>query len=236
MSTVQKLSLALVGTAVLLMSANPASAVSLSTGNSISVPGEGQKTNIQGATTIDFNSGTATDPNGFATYSTTNGIVQGTQPNQYAAPAGDTSNYLTISPIGSSVAGSTGSVTINFAKALDYFGLYWGSVDKSNSNLNSIAFFNGDTLLNTFTGLSVPGTTTNGGDQTSPKDNVFVNFLADPGQTFNKVVLSSSGVAFESDNHAYRAASVPEPTSMLGLLAFGAVSAGSFIKRKSKLV
>ncbi|MHC5728859.1 MAG: PEP-CTERM sorting domain-containing protein, partial [Nostoc sp.] len=33
-----------------------------------------------------------------------------------------------------------------------------------------------------------------------------------------------------------RLASVPEPTSMLGLLAFGAVSAGSFIKRKSKLV
>ncbi|MHC5732214.1 MAG: Npun_F0296 family exosortase-dependent surface protein, partial [Nostoc sp.] len=103
-----------------------------------------------------------------------------------AAPAGDGSKYLTISPTTSSVVGNTGPVTINFAKALDYFGLYWGSIDKSiSSNLNSIAFYNGGTLLNTFTGLSVPGTTNDGGNQTSPQDNVFVNFFADPGQTFD---------------------------------------------------
>ncbi|MHC5828636.1 MAG: Npun_F0296 family exosortase-dependent surface protein, partial [Nostoc sp.] len=69
---------------------------------------------------------------------------------------------------------------------------------------------------------------------TSGSGNVFANFAAGAGETFDRVVLSSGQPAFESDNHAYR--SVPEPTSMLGLLAFGAVSAGSFIKRKSKLV
>ncbi|MHC5777302.1 Npun_F0296 family exosortase-dependent surface protein [Nostoc sp.] len=231
MSTLQKLSLALVGTAVVFMSANPAGAVSLTTG-STTPTANGIFSTVAGTTTVTFETGAPTT--GFAKYSSpvgTPGVVQGTVASQYAAPAGDTSKYLTISPKDSKVAGSTGSVTIDFAQALDYFGLQWGSVDK----YNSIAFFNGNTLLNTFTGSDVPGTTASG-NQTSPQDNVFVNFLADPGQTFNKIVLSSSDIAFESDNHTYRLASVPEPTSMLGLLAFGAVSAGSFIKRKSKLV
>ncbi|MEH2242446.1 Npun_F0296 family exosortase-dependent surface protein [Nostoc sp.] len=232
MSTLQKLSLALVGTAVVFMSANPANAITLTTGGTTPTPA-GIFSTVPGVNTVTFESGSA-PTSGFAKYSSASGtptVVQGSVGGQYAAPFGDESNYLTISPIGSNVAGSTGSVTINFAQALDYFGLHWGSVD----TYNSIAFFNGSTLLNTFTGSQVPGTTASG-NQTSPQDNVFVNFLADPGQTFDKVVLSSSGIAFETDNHSYRLASVPEPTATLGLLAFGVMSAGSFVKRKSKLV
>ncbi|MEH1997952.1 MAG: PEP-CTERM sorting domain-containing protein [Nostoc sp.] len=231
MSTVQKLSLALVGTAVLLMSANPAGAVSLSTG-STTPTANGIFSTVPGAVTVNFESGAPTT--GFAKYSSPVGtptVVQGSVDSQYAAPAGDTSKYLTISPTNFNVKGNTGSVTIDFAQALDYFGLQWGSIDK----YNSIAFFNGNTLLNTFTGSQVPGTTASG-NQFSPQDNVFVNFLAEGGQTFNKIVLSSSDIAFESDNHSYRLASVPEPTATLGLLAFGVMSAGSFVKRKSKLV
>ncbi|MHC5719511.1 MAG: Npun_F0296 family exosortase-dependent surface protein, partial [Nostoc sp.] len=148
MSTLQKLSLALVGTAVLLISANPASAVSLTTGSGISSA-------VAGTTTVDFESGAPTT--GFAKYSSPVGtptVVQGTKPNEYAAPAGDTSKYLTIAPQGSNVAGNTDSVTIDFAQALDYFGLYWGSVDLG----NSIAFYNGNTLLNTFSGNQVSTT------------------------------------------------------------------------------
>ncbi|MEH1833102.1 MAG: PEP-CTERM sorting domain-containing protein [Nostoc sp.] len=232
MSTVQKLSLALVGTAVVFMSANPANAITLTKGSTTPTP-NGIFSTVPGAVTVDFNSGAA-PTTGFAQYSSAVGtptVVQGTQPSQYAAPAGDESPYLTISPLSSNVPGSTGSVTINFAQALDYFGLHWGSVD----TYNSITFFNGNTLLNTFTGSQVPGTTASG-NQTSPQDNVFVNFLADPGETFDKVVLSSTGIAFETDNHSYRLASVPEPTATLGLLALGVMSAGSFVKRKSKLV
>ncbi|MEH1855588.1 MAG: hypothetical protein V7L11_28880 [Nostoc sp.] len=48
MHTLQKLSLALVGTAVVFMSANPAHAVTLTKGGSIPVAGEGQYTDIQG--------------------------------------------------------------------------------------------------------------------------------------------------------------------------------------------
>ncbi|MEH2242445.1 Npun_F0296 family exosortase-dependent surface protein [Nostoc sp.] len=238
MSTLQKLSLALVGTAVVLMGANPAGAVSLTKGGSTPVPGEGQYTNIQGATTINFNSGTATDPNGFVTYSATNGIVEGSVSGQYATPFGDTTKYLTVAPQGvqangQNIPGNTGDETITFAKAVDYFGLYWGSID----TYNFVDVYSGGNKLATFSGADVPGAPANG-EQSGSANNVYVNLLANSsiGETFDKVVLRSTGLAFETDNHSYRLASVPEPTATLGLLAFGVMSAGSFVKRKSKLV
>ncbi|MBH8578296.1 PEP-CTERM sorting domain-containing protein [Nostocaceae cyanobacterium CENA369] len=229
MSILQKLSLALVGTAVVFMGANPAGAVSLTKGGSTPVAGEGQYTNIQGATTVNFNSGTAVDPNGFATYSATNGIVQGNVSGQYASPFGDSSKFLTISPV-SNVAGGTGSVAINFAKAIDYFGFYWGSID----DYNFVDVYSGGKLLQTFSGKDVPGAPANG-EQSGNANNVYVNLLAGKGETFDKVVLRSTGYAFETDNHSYKLASVPESSTMLGLLAFGALGAGSFVKRKSKM-
>jgi hypothetical protein len=233
MSILQKLSLVLAGTAVVFMSANPASAVSLTRGGSAPVNGQGSQSTIPGAFVVDFNSGQAIDPNGFVTYSATNGIVQGSKSGEYATPFGNTSKYLTISPAGDNVAGGTGSVTLTFAKAIDYFGLYWGSVD----TYNFVDVYSKGTLLKTFSGADVPGAQATG-SWTSNADNVFVNILAGAGESFDKIVLRSNGRAFESDNHTYRlaSASVPEPSSMLALLAFGAVSAGSFAKRKSKMV
>ena len=233
MFTLQKLSLALVGTVVFFMNTNSASAVNLSIGNSTLVSGEGQKTNTPGTKTIDFNSGTATDPNGFATYSGSNGVVIGSIPNQYAAPLGDDSYYLTVAPSGLQNIPGSGDETITFANPIDYFGFYWGSIDA----YNSVSVYSGSKLLATFNGTSVQGALANG-DQISTANNFYVNLLADTskGETFDKVVFSTTGIAFETDNHSYRLASVPEPTAILGLLAFGVVSAGSFMKRKSKLV
>jgi hypothetical protein len=233
MSTLKALSLALVGTAVIFMGANPASAVSLTKGGSTPVAGEGQYTNIQGAKTINFNDGIAPS-SGEVTYSKTNGIVQGSVDGQYATPFGDTSKYLTISPTGDKVngkdfAGSSGDVTINFASALDYFGFYWGSVDK----YNFVDVYSGNNLLKTFTGADVPGAPANG-QQSGSANNVYVNLLASQGETFNKVVMRSTSRAFETDNHSYKVAAVPESSSALSLLAFGALGAGSLIKGKSK--
>ncbi|MEH2425423.1 MAG: PEP-CTERM sorting domain-containing protein [Nostoc sp.] len=230
MSTIQKLSLALIGTAVVFMSANPANAITPKIGGTPSLE-DGIFSSVPGVTTVNFETGAPTS--GFAKYSSASGVptvVSGTSNGQYAAPLGDKHNYLTVSPENSNVPGNTGPVTINFERALDYFGLYWGSVDK----YNFITFYNGSNLLQSFDSSKLPG----GGNssQISPEDNVFVNFFADPGETFDKIVLSSDGVAFESDNHSYRLASVPEPTTTLGLLAFGIMSAGSFVKRKLKLV
>lgn len=233
MLTLKTVSLALVGTAVIFMGANPANAVSLTKGGSTPVAGEGQYTNIQGAKTINFNDGLAPS-SGDVTYSATNGIVQGNVGGQYASPFGNTSKFLTISPTGDKdngqdFAGNSGDVTISFASALDYFGFYWGSVD----TYNFVDVYSGGSLLKTFSGANVPGAPANG-EQSGDENNVYVNLLADKGQTFDKVVMRSTGRAFETDNHSYRVASVPEPTSVLGLVAFGALGAGSFIKRKSK--
>ncbi|BAY28265.1 hypothetical protein NIES2107_00900 [Nostoc carneum NIES-2107] len=228
MSTLQKLSLALVGTAAMLMSANPASAVNLVKGGSTPVAGEGQYTNIQGATTINFNDGTA-PTSGLVTFSAANGninnnIVQGNLSGVYATPFNDTSKYLSVSP--------GNNVTINFAQALDYFGFYWGSID----TYNSVEVYSKGSLLKTFTGADVPGAPANGA-QSGSDNNVYVNLLANTsiGETFDKIVLKTTSPALETDNYSYRVATVPEPSSMLGLLAFGALSAGSLVKRKSKI-
>ncbi|WP_414550467.1 PEP-CTERM sorting domain-containing protein [Anabaena sp. CCY 0017] len=222
MSLLQKLSLALIGTSVVFMGANPASAISLTKGGSTPVLNQGQYTNIQGATTINFNDGIAPD-SGYVSYSANSAIVQGNLSGQYATPFGNTSKYLTVSP-------RTGDVTINFAAAIDYFGFYWGSIDA----YNFVDVYSGGTLLQTFTGANVPGAPANG-QQSDDANNVYVNLLADQGESFDKVVFRSTSFAFETDNHSYRLASVPEPTTILGLLAFGVVGTGSVIKRKSKI-
>ncbi len=255
MSTLQKLSFALVGTAIVFMSVKPASAVSLTEDITANRQG-GQFSNVSGTRTITFDNivkpgdvnannknqliqqgaliqgsdGTLSSVDGLVKFSTPNGspaVVKGSKDGQYATPAGDDSNFLTISPTTSNVIGNTSEVDLNFTQSLDYFGLYWGSVDA----YNSIDFYSGNKLLKTFTGKDVPGTNA-AGDQHNTPDNVFVNFFADKNEMFDKIVLKSTAPAFESDNHAYRVASVPESSSMLGILAFGALGAGSFLKRK----
>jgi hypothetical protein len=218
----QKLSLALLGTTVLVMSANPASAVTMTVNS-------GMFSTYSNTQVVTFDNGTANDPNGFATYSgiTTN-IVEGSVSGHYASPAGNDTKYLTIAPTSSTVAGNTGSVTIDFKEAIDYFGFYAGSLD----SYNFIDIYNGTQLLRSFSGSDVPTATANG-DQTSGKSNLFINLLGGSGEKFDRVVLRSNGIAFETDNHTYRVAnqSIPEPNAMLGLLAIGAFGVNSVFKR-----
>jgi hypothetical protein len=104
--------------------------------------------------------------------------------------------------------------------------LYWGTPDAH----NTIGFFNGDTLLQSFTGDALFSSTV-----TSGRGAVYANFFAEPGESFNKVVLSDSAVAFESDNHAYKVAAstpVPEPASSLSV--FAGVVAGALMKRQQQ--
>ena len=114
------------------------------------------------------------------------------------------------------------SQLITFANPLDYFGLYWGTPSPN----NTIGFFNGDTLLQSFTGDAIVGNVT-------ASAAVYANFFAEPGESFNKVVLSDSLIGFESDNHAYKvgaSTTVPEPASSLSV--FAGVVAGAVAKRK----
>jgi len=229
MALLKNLSIAATITATIALSSHSAQAITFTTGGTVA-PGAGLKTSVAGATTIDFESGVA--PSGFANYTAPSpGVAIVSPPNVaniYAAPAGDNTKYLTVAPIGDS-RGTT-PVTAKFAKALNYFGLYWGSID----SYNKIVFKSAGKELKTFTGFDITKPNPANGNQTSPGTNQYVNFFASAGESFDEVVFSSTSNAFESDNHAYRA--VPEPASIVGLLTVGALGIGSPRKRKFQKV
>ena len=98
----------------------------------------------------------------------------------------DTTNYLSI--------GANGSETITFATEQDQFGLYWGSVD----SFNTIKFYDGSTLVASYSGADIAPLLANG-SQGSFSSNGYVEFSDLP--AFTKVVLASgSSNAFEIDN------------------------------------
>ncbi|MCF4965963.1 Npun_F0296 family exosortase-dependent surface protein [Nostoc sp. CMAA1605] len=228
-----KLSIALLGLTAVVMSSNSASAVTLKVN-------AGPFSTYSDVKTVNFNDGTAKDPNGFVTYSNiTDNIVIGSKSSHYASPYNTNSHYLTIAPVGSkvggvNVAGSTGSVTLDFKEAIDYFGFYAGSIDE----YNFIDIYSGGQKLKTFSGSDFPTAIANG-SWTSEDANKFINLVGENGETFDRVVMRTNGIAFETDNHSYRLAnrSVPEPNAMLGLLAIGAFGATSVVKGlKDKIV
>lgn len=211
----------IMGAAVFTVISDPADAIMLTFGGT-PVAGQGEFSNVPGVTTIDFESGAPTS--GLAIYSAPGpgpAVVSGNTESSIIS-ADDYTRYLAVSILGD--ARGTTPVTIDFANPLDYFGLYWGTPSAN----NTISFFNGDTLLQSFTGDAVVGGIT-------PNAAVYANFFAEPGESFNKVVLSDSSIGFESDNHAYKVAaseSVPEPVT--SLTAFASVVAGGLMKRQQQ--
>jgi len=227
MELARKLSLATVGAViglagVVTSSIAPASAFSITT-----TPGE--FSTVPGTTTVNFDSGSA-PTTGYATYSGAGGstptVLSGSVASDHTAPSGDTTPYLTVAPAGSGAQGADSPVTITLSSLANYFGAYWGSIDA----YNTISFYNTNTntLEGSFTGASVPGVTDNG------SQSAYVNFFAGAGQNFNEVVLGTTGIAFESDNHAFgQAQQVPEPLTIGGsALALGF---GWMMKRKKAL-
>lgn len=220
----KNLSLTLIGATVIAASANPASAVTMKVNS-------GMFSTYSNTKVVTFDNGTANDPNGFVTYSNiTTNIVKGSVSGQYASPYEDDTPYLTIAPKNTSVAGNSGFVELNFKEAIDYFGFYAGSLD----SYNFIDIYSGGKLLKTFSGSDVP-TAIADGSWTSTKANMFINLVGDTDEKFDRVVMRSNGIAFETDNHTYRVAkSVPESNAMLGVLAIGAFGTTSLLKRQKK--
>ncbi|MCC3405500.1 MAG: hypothetical protein JGK17_07875 [Microcoleus sp. PH2017_10_PVI_O_A] len=205
MTTVKKLSMVAIGATIWAGITNPVSAIMVSLGGT-SVPGQGQFSSVPGAKTIDFESGAPTS--GPVIYSAPGigpTVVSGTINYLFWTPKDDYTKYLTVAPFGDERGNN--NLSISFAEKIDYFGMYLGSFD----SYNSIAFYQDNVLLKLLNGLN-------------DSVNIYVNFFAEKNESFNKVVLASSVPAFETDNHAYRIAEpVPEPTTILGSLAFGAV-------------
>jgi VCBS repeat-containing protein len=121
------------------------------------------------------------------------GIVNGSLENVSGAPfmgplpgSADATNYLSV--------GAGGTETITFAALENSFGLYWGSVDP----FNTIDFYNGTTLVASFTGNDVSPLFANG-NLGSFSSNGYVEFLGLA--SFDKVVLGTGSTnAFEVDN------------------------------------
>jgi VCBS repeat-containing protein len=97
----------------------------------------------------------------------------------------DTTNYLSI--------GGGAAETITFAQMENSFGLYWGSVD----SFNTIDFYNGTTLVASFSGSEISPLLASGGEG-SFTSNGYVEFLGLA--PFDKVVLASAEPSFEIDN------------------------------------
>ena len=223
MTSIKKLSGVIMGAAVFTVISAPAEAIMLTFGGT-SVPGQGQFSSVPGVTTIDFESGAPTS--GLAVYSAPSpgpAVVSINTIGVSLLSTDDSSRYLSVSVLGDT-RGTT-PVTIAFANPLDYFGLYWGTPSAN----NTLSFFNGDRLLQSFNGDALYSAVPSTGA-------VYANFFAQPGESFNKVVLSDTSIAFESDNHAYKVAtdptSVPEP--LTSLTAFASVVAGVLMKRQQQ--
>lgn len=139
------------------------------------------------------------------------GVVHGSSSSSAAPFMGpgvaDPTNYLTI--------GGGASETIQFTSSKNTFGLYWGSVD----TYNSIKFYDGSTLVASYTGADVAPLLANG-NQGSFTANGYVEFVGL--HNFNKVVLSSSSNAFEIDNIS--AGNVPASHSLLTGTVSGTMS------------
>lgn len=144
-----------------------------------------------------------------------------------ASPLFDGSKYLVVQPTGSgdTVAPfTTGAIFYNSPTLLNTFGIYWASVDKS----NTVEFFKGGVSLGELTGLSVFGDIgSNFGNRTSPISNRFVTFNSDSG--FDRMKFSTGQIAFEFDSKP-----VPVPAIVPGIALAAAFFGSKAIKRNKK--
>jgi hypothetical protein len=187
-------------------------------------------------------------PLGGAGYTTSNGIivtfgndgqaVHGASSGHYAAPflsggnglnfgsQGDGADATTYLTSGSTNINPGANVTLTLMGPTRYMGLLWGSVDA----YNTLTFYNGTTVVGTFTGKDV--TAAANGDQ-GEKGTYYVNInLSD---SFTSVVATSTEYAFEFDNVAFSAnpLKVPEPGTV-GVFLLGLLLVGSAYRLKGR--
>ena len=176
----------------------------------------GITTEQAGATVVDFDSGKP----GY--YTGAGSVTTGSVSGQTAAPAGDSTPYLSVA-----YPSSTGTMTATLGASYNYFGLYWGSID----DYNTLKFYSGDSLIATLTGSDVLASGATLGDQVSSGSNRYVNFLFTDA-SYDRIEFSTTQYAFETDNHAFaNVHAVAEPGS-LALMGLGLTAMGFAARRR----
>jgi hypothetical protein len=139
------------------------------------------------------------------------GVLPFSIPGIAAAPAGDATFY------GFASAGfdSTFLITSGSISSLSF---YLGSLDE----YNTISFFNGATLIGSFTGSQLANPAN--GDQNAGATNRRYFFTFGAADSVNRVVFNTTLPAFEFDNIAAAISGVPEPSTWaMMILGFGLV-------------
>ena len=104
-----------------------------------------------------------------------------------APPAGDSTFYVSVPQLYD--LDNTASVTVNnLGGTYDYFGIFWGSVD----TYNTLSFYNGTSLVGSYTGSDAITPSAANGNQTAPSTNLYVNFYFDNSEVFDSFVMSST--------------------------------------------
>ncbi len=113
-------------------------------------------------------------------------------------------------------AGGAGSLTLQLNGPADYFGMWWSAIDSQ----NTLSFYNGATLIQTFNSANLPAFSAGYYGNPNPplgrntgEPYAYINFNATGGDTFDRIVFSNiQSTGFESDNHSIH--SVPEPSAL----------------------
>jgi len=172
-----------------------------------------QSTTVAGATTETFN-GLA--PGGYGSFVTPIGTFSGGAivPANLYGGAGGTGNYYAVG----SESGTT-SETLTFNSAQNYLGMWWSAGDVN----NTLKFFNGATLLATFTTATLIGSgyltsafygnpNSDFPDQDPREPFDYLNFTGISGTTFTSVEFDNTlSTGFEMDNLSISASVTTPP-------------------------
>jgi hypothetical protein len=207
----------------------------------VSAPGV-QTSSALDTTAIDFE-GIGNGYHGSDSFTLSGGLTAGYAGNHFIVGhdqyggAGGTGNYLSLQ--------STNVVTVTLNQSQAYFGFWLSAADVN----NQLEFYNGTTLVGSFSGSDplitslAPGYygNPNAEGQDPSEAFVFVNFYSEAaGDMFNKIVMTqvAGGTGFESDNHTFSAtlqapSPVPEPSALASsAIAIMLVSGAWMYKKK----
>jgi hypothetical protein len=142
-----------------------------------------------------------------------------------ARPPGSIGHFLSVGTSG----GQGGPVIVDLAAMpARYYGFLWGSPD----GYNQVDFYDGKSLLKSLSGSDVfANPNPANGFQGAFRNGQYFNAFAGSGESITRVVFSSSGNAFETDNHALMA--VPEPATY-GLMLAGMAALGLTARLRSR--